>query len=156
MRNNSQLSESREKVYLVAITSVFGPEAAENLLTVCRETPNIDMAIDILLGTYEEPEFSKTPGPKFLKSNTERINIVFNSFDTFREEIKFSYLKKDAQTIYYSKEIYDSEEKAKFAYNAGKRGKTEGFGFSFDDSFRNVKETTTKRTSSTSLEDWSK
>lgn len=84
---------SYENVKLAAISGVFNgtDEMHQNILEICNQTPNADVAIDMLLGTYKEPVF---PVNSMSTSSDKKIR-TFVSYDKFRNEITYTEPKED-------------------------------------------------------------
>ena len=79
------------------------PNNAEQMLEIMQETSNPEVALEILLGIYEEPEgFSKEPSKEFLKDSKSRNrhDIEFIKFNKFNEEVHYSYYEKEAYQVW--------------------------------------------------------
>ena len=80
---------SYENVKLAAIAGVFINYSAtrhQNILEICNQTPNADVAIDMLLRTYKEPVFPVNS----MSTGSDKKIRTFVSYDKFRNEITYT------------------------------------------------------------------
>ena len=98
------------KIIEVALTGKFGTEAVTSLLEVIVATPNPEMATEILLGVYVQPEIPNAvinvQGlEKTLVSVDYWTNTVYYSYE---EEVKkHIYVHKDTDTSLINLENYE-------------------------------------------------
>tara|TARA_R110000772_G_scaffold62137_1_gene139593 strand:- start:7863 stop:8339 length:477 start_codon:yes stop_codon:yes gene_type:complete len=74
-----------DKLIRVALATKFKQEDVENILLICEKTDNISVAVEILLGLYEEPKFADEA-----KDDEYYTNRVFLSYDPFKDKVTFS------------------------------------------------------------------
>lgn len=81
----------KNSIVTIALSSKFTADQMESILEVIHATPNPEIAVEILLGIYEEPKIPVAPvNPKNF-DNSKR-NIVLSGYDKFNEMVYFKYL----------------------------------------------------------------
>ena len=144
------------KIMELALTSRFPKEDISNIVRVASATGNAEVAIELLLGLYEEPFVPQHPKNKENVSN-QAISCEKTGYDIFKDEVSFDLVTPKNKTVYYDGSIY-SKEDAKIAYSILKAtddAKSKGFGYDFDQSFT-INEGTQKMSRTTSLSNWTR
>lgn len=80
------------KIIKLALTQAT--PTLEALLEVIAATPNAEVATEILLGIYEDPLIGE-PGPEMCN---HYHNIEFLSYDKFKQQINFKYIRVEKVT----------------------------------------------------------
>ena len=102
------------KIIEVALTGKFGAEAVTNLMEVIGATPNPEMAAEILLGIYVQPEL---PHAVVNAQGLEKtaVHIDYWNSDityTYDEEVrKHMYIDKDADKSLITMDNYKEYER---------------------------------------------
>lgn len=96
MRAKSTPSKQTDNiVQRAALSTVFDKENIDNVLEVVNGTKNPELAIIILLGQYEEPEYHE----KVLTSSGVLATAI--SYDKWRDEIAYSYEENEQLYGYF-------------------------------------------------------
>jgi len=74
------------KIVSYALSVTFGSEKAPLLAEVCEATPNAAIAIEKLLGIYEEPFIEPSAHPDCEKNH---IDKEFISYDIWKDRVHF-------------------------------------------------------------------
>lgn len=80
----------KNSIVTIALSSKFTNEQMEGVLEIVNATPNPEVAVEILLGIYEEPKLPLEPVNPKLFDNTKR-NMVLKHYDKFNETVSFTY-----------------------------------------------------------------
>jgi hypothetical protein len=102
------------KIIEVALTGKFGAEAVTNLMEVIGATPNPEMAAEILLGIYVQPELPHTvANAQGLEKTAVHIDYWNSDITyTYDEEVrKHMYIDKDADTSLITMDNYKEYER---------------------------------------------
>lgn len=84
------------KLIIAALLTKFDQETVNGMLPVLEATNNSEVAAEMLLGLYEEPEIPSTP-VKLSNFSVRKVEIAFLNFNPFKQEIKFQH--KECETI---------------------------------------------------------
>jgi hypothetical protein len=127
----------------------------EALVDVIEATGNETVAIETLLGVYEEIKISKTPKKELRYDN--RVLPVFLSFDKFTGKVTYGYCKVSVKHVWKLKTesapSFDSIEPAMCGYDSSEMAKSLGIERPvFQDLYERVAVTSTPDKTS-SLED---
>lgn len=71
---------------------------------VVNATPNPSVALETLLGIYEDPEIPETPGLYLTNMYTNRYNFKFISYDKFQNKVKYTFQEKESVSVYVKKD----------------------------------------------------
>ena len=82
------------KIVSYALSMTFGSEKAPLLAEICEATPNATMAIEKLLGIYEEPIINAVAHPDCEKYH---IDKEFVSYDAWKNRVHFKGKRNWAQ-----------------------------------------------------------
>ena len=93
----SQLS----KLQKVALGTIFNATQMEALEQVLNATPNPEVAIELLLGVYEQPKINEIPA----EFNINHQNIEFVSYDKFKDEVTYRYQYASTKYHWFAKEV---------------------------------------------------
>jgi hypothetical protein len=80
----------KNSIVTIALSSKFTAEQIEGVLEIVHATPNPEVAVEILLGIYEEPKLPLEPVNLKNFDNTKR-NIVLSGYDKFNELVSYKY-----------------------------------------------------------------
>ena len=95
----SQLS----KIQKIALGTIFNPSQMEALEQVLNATSNPEVAIELLLGVYEQPYINAIPA----EFNQNHQNIEFVSYDKFKDEVTYRYQYASTKYHWFAKEVKD-------------------------------------------------
>lgn len=80
----------KNSILTIALASKFTTEQVNSILEVVHATNNPDVAIEILLGIYEEPKLPMEPvNPR--KFDSTKRNMLLTSYDKFSEQVSYQY-----------------------------------------------------------------
>jgi hypothetical protein len=80
----------KNSIVTIALSSKFTKEQMEGVLEIVHATPNPEVAVEILLGIYEQPKLPLEPvNPKLFDS--AKRNMVLKHYDKFNETVSFTY-----------------------------------------------------------------
>ena len=102
------------KVMYYALASKFGTESVDKFMEVVGATPNPEMATEILLGIYEEPEIpNAVVNAKGLVKTATNIDYWGHrvSYSYEEETRKHLYVDKDADTSLITLDNYQEYER---------------------------------------------
>ena len=99
----------------IALATMFSEDNIDAILQIAKATGKTDVAIRILLGLYEEPELVAVIDDS--KDGSE-VNRKFESFDPFKNEVKYSFIQVGWDTCWFPKG-YAGEEKKDLASHVG-------------------------------------
>ena len=91
------------KVLRIALLSLFAKDTINNILDVVSATPNPELATEIILGLYEEPEFYKS-AIKLKLSSGDPIEAVFDKYDKWEDRVHYTYMKQKIKNICINKD----------------------------------------------------
>lgn len=80
----------KNSIVTIALSSKFTAEQMEGVLEIVHATPNPEVAVEILLGIYEEPKLPVSPVNVKNFDSTKR-NIVLSGYDKFNELVSYKY-----------------------------------------------------------------
>jgi hypothetical protein len=80
----------KNSIVTIALSSKFTAEQMEGVLEIVHATPNPEVAVEILLGIYEEPKLPVSPVNVKNFDSTKR-NIVLSGYDKFNEMVSYKY-----------------------------------------------------------------
>ena len=86
-----------EKIIRIALEAKFPGINLENLMEVLRATGNAVIAAETLLNIYEEPNIPK-------RALLHKIPATFESFDKYKELVKYSIDTYETKTLYFDAE----------------------------------------------------
>lgn len=95
----SQLS----KLQKIALGTMFNANQMEALEQVLNATHNPEVAIELLLGVYEQPKINEIPA----EFNINHQNIEFVSYDKFKDEVTYRYQYASTKYHWFAKEVKD-------------------------------------------------
>ena len=87
------------KVYKSALECKFHGISVNNLLTVIYNTPNAEIAMEMVLGIYEQPEIEQ------VVCSEKGVKYTFESYNVFDQEVRYSYSKNKSINIYVGKDV---------------------------------------------------
>jgi len=85
-----------EKLIKCALGTKFKTEQLDSVMEVINATPNPSVAVEILLGLYEEPFFVS-------RRTVRDIEYIFQSFDKWSNQVSYTYTRNKKITIYIKK-----------------------------------------------------
>lgn len=89
----------------VALATMFKEEQLDSIMEVVGYTPNPTIAIEKLLGIYEEPVFT-TKGLKYKNGKSqEQIELTLESVDYWQEQVYYSYMHQPQRGVYIHKDV---------------------------------------------------
>jgi hypothetical protein len=86
----------------IALKTKFAEESINSLMEVVNHTPKPSMALEILLGIYEEPILS----PKGVDGDGVVLTMI--SVDHWTDQVKYQYEKEETKTFYIDKDTDNS------------------------------------------------
>lgn len=109
-----------DKITRVALSSMYSAENVENLLMVINATPDPVIALEILLGIYEEPIL---PTTKASTLSTTGV-LTLNSFDKMQDRVTYTYPQKNNKTRYFKTQeaadliaVYSDNNESQYSYS---------------------------------------
>jgi hypothetical protein len=101
MAHKSKLSSNQEvnPIYKLAVQNMYPNMNVDSLLEICYNTPNVDVALKMLLGIYELPELEE----KVIDKNGRVFTMT--SINKFEYKVYCCYTKNRTETFYFSKGI---------------------------------------------------
>lgn len=94
--------KTANKLERIALQSKFNDEHIDALLEIANATENPQIAIELLLGIYEEPYIATCV------EHPEKGIATFKWYDKFRDRVWYSYQKKKTKAIYVDKNVDES------------------------------------------------
>ena len=91
-----------DKLERIALQSKFNDEQIDVLLEVVNATENPQIAIELLLGIYEEPYIAKCV------DHPQKGILTFTEYDKIKDKVYYSYQKKKTKSIYVDKNVDES------------------------------------------------
>ena len=83
------------KITKALLEAKFPTLNVDNLLEIINATPNPIVATEVLCGLYEEIDISS-----YKKDSHSEVDRMLLSFDKYREEVTYSYFKRQFKEIY--------------------------------------------------------
>jgi len=77
------------KIIKAALAAKFSASDADTLLEVISNTDNPEVATELLLGIYEQPEINLAVHPNY---EPNQQNKMFLRYDKWRDRVYYSYL----------------------------------------------------------------
>jgi hypothetical protein len=98
------------KIIEVALKGKFGTENVTELMEVIMETPNPEMATEILLGIWTKPTVyhSMYRKDKFRKLSEEPVMCFANDINLWEGVVSYTYEKPETKNIYVPKDTDES------------------------------------------------
>lgn len=81
----------KNSIVTIALGSKFTASQIDSVLEIIHATPNPTVAVEILLGIYEEPVLPVAPANPQNFERSKR-NIVLSGYDKFHETVSYKYL----------------------------------------------------------------
>lgn len=107
------------KIIRIALANKFPGIEIDALMEVINQTPSAIIAVETLMGVYEEPAISLTSTRPQSKDKVCR----FISFDKYTEKVSYEYDSTENKTLYFeTKEIAEESSSYELAV-ANKTGK---------------------------------
>ena len=85
-----------DKLIKCALSTKFNAEQIDTVIEVINATPNPPVAVEILLGLYEEPLFVS-------RRTVRDIEHIFQSFDKWSNQVSYTYTRNKKISIYINK-----------------------------------------------------
>jgi hypothetical protein len=82
----------------IALGTKFSENQISAIMEICWATQNSTLAMNILLGIYEEPKIMNMGLTKVNKDSEDRL-MVFESYDKWADRVFYSYEKKKTKEI---------------------------------------------------------
>ena len=94
-----------ENIIKVALATRFKQEDIDNIMFIAVGTGNVEVACEMLLGTYEQPYY-----PEVVVDSDNRANRVAIAFDPFKEEVEYKYNSITIKRGWVKKDVMDKED----------------------------------------------
>lgn len=92
----SQLS----KIQKVALRSIYNADQMNALEEILSATPNPEVAIELLLNVYEQPEINEVDS----LNEPSQLDRTFVSYDKFRDEVTYSYIYAKTKHCWFAQD----------------------------------------------------
>lgn len=89
----------QNSIFRVALATKFKEEDIDRILLICSKTENLPVAIEILLGIYEEPIINK-----MAKDNTQYRNRVFVDYCPFSDKVTYKANRVKSDDAWFLKD----------------------------------------------------
>ena len=86
------------RVYRAALEAKYHGSNVDNILNVIYNTPNAEIAMELLLNIYEHPVIEQT-----VTNSSDGKKLSFVSYDMFNKLVRFSYEANKSTNIYVKK-----------------------------------------------------
>ena len=86
------------RVYRAALEAKYNGSNVDNILNVIYNTPNAEIAMELLLGIYEHPVIEQ-----FVINNPDTKKLSFISYDMFNKTVRYSFEDNKRTGIYVKK-----------------------------------------------------
>ena len=98
-KNNTE-QPNFSKVYRAALESKYNGVSVDDLLTVIYNTPSAEVAMELMLGIYEQPELET-----YVISTNSGNKLTLLNYDMFQRTVSYSYEENKKVHIYLEKGI---------------------------------------------------
>lgn len=78
-----------DKIIHFALSTKFGKDI-ENIMEIITATPNPQVATEVLLGLYSEPEIENR-NELMHNEDSDKMDIMFTSYDKYTDEVSYQY-----------------------------------------------------------------
>ena len=96
MKNQSTNSKSFDAIIKCALSTRYGHDHVDALITVINGTANPIVATEVLLGIYQDKYV-----PMYAQDSATQYNRVFVRHDIFTDEVHYSYNPVDSDAGYF-------------------------------------------------------
>ena len=98
--NNNNDGVMFSKVYKAALESKYHGVSVDDLLTVIYATPSAEVAMELMLGIYEQPELVKD-----VVSPNNGVKFTLIHYNMFERTVSYSYEENKKIHIYFEKGV---------------------------------------------------
>ena len=98
----TETMRTTNKLERIALQSKFNDEQIDALLEIANATENPKIAIEMLLGVYEQPYIAN------YVEHPDKGALTFKQYDKFKDKVYYTYARKKQVGIYVDKTVDQS------------------------------------------------
>jgi len=106
-----------------ALTAKFNASDVDAMLEIANATPNPEVAVELMLGIYQQPDVNFTPHPD--AKSQDYPNMMFEKYDKWSDKVHYTYdtYNKDKDGVPVGEAKRHSTYMSRKYWNTGTGGK---------------------------------